>query len=77
LFDVVPMQWDWPVSVNFHESHAFANWRAHSTGRKVRVMSELEHNAIRDLTQRIGVGKEVVDPVMAYENDKCMADKVN
>ena len=73
LFDAVPMQWDWPVAANLHEGQAFATWKALKTGRKLRVLSELEHQAIRDQDQRTGR----VDPVMAYESTASMADKVS
>ena len=72
LFDAVPMQWDWPVAANLHEGQAFATWKALKTGRKLRVLSELEHQAIRDQDQRAGR----VDPVMAYDNTASMAEKV-
>jgi len=48
LFDTIPMQWDWPVVVNLHEAVAFTNWKSKTSGRAVRVMTELEHRAIRD-----------------------------
>lgn len=48
IFDVVPMAWDWPVAVNFHEAAAFAKWKSLKEGRPLRVMTELEHKAIRD-----------------------------
>lgn len=44
------MQWDWPVVVNFHEASAFAAWKAKETGKAIRVITELEHRAIRDET---------------------------
>jgi formylglycine-generating enzyme required for sulfatase activity len=50
IFDVAPMQWDWPVTVNFHEAKAFAGWKAQKSGKRMRVMTELEHRAIRDDT---------------------------
>lgn len=54
IFDVVPMPWDWPVAVNFHEAAAFAKWKALRTpGKVVRVMTELEHKAIRDHEMKI------------------------
>lgn len=64
------MQWDWPVVVNFHEADAFANWRANKTGKRVRVMSELEHNAIRDEETK-------VDVAQAYSKAHSMADAVS
>ena len=48
IFDVVPMPWNWPVAVNFHEAHAYSQWVAARTGKPVRVLTELEHKAIRD-----------------------------
>ena len=24
----IPMPWDWPVEVNYHEAKAFCNWKA-------------------------------------------------
>ncbi|CEG45691.1 Formylglycine-generating sulphatase enzyme domain [Plasmopara halstedii] len=27
MFDVVPMQWNWPVQVNCHEAQAFCKWK--------------------------------------------------
>ena len=27
LFDVIEMPWSWPVSVNYHEAHAYCVWR--------------------------------------------------
>jgi len=54
IFDVVPMPWDWPVAVNFHEAAAFAKWKALKTpGKVVRVMTELEHKAIRDHEMKV------------------------
>jgi len=47
LFDTVPMQWDWPVVVNLHEAVAFTNWKSKASGKTIRVMTELEHRAIR------------------------------
>lgn len=59
MFDIIPMQWSWPVVVNFHESEAFANWKTaneklctNNPSMKYRVMSELEHHAIRDEAQK-------------------------
>lgn len=38
MFDEVPLPWDWPVLVNYHESKAFATWKT-STEEQVRPTS--------------------------------------
>ena len=43
MFDVIPMPWDWPVVINFHEAKAFCAWK----GPDYRLPSEAEHNVIR------------------------------
>ena len=49
LFDTTQsVPWDWPVVVCLHEATAFANWKSAKTGKQVRVLTELEHRAIRD-----------------------------
>jgi hypothetical protein len=53
LFDVVPMAWDLPVCVNFHEASAFALWKTKKSNKNYRVSSELEHHAIRDSSQQL------------------------
>lgn len=47
-FDVVPMPWNWPATVNYHEAHAYATWYSRKHDKNVRILSELEHKAIRD-----------------------------
>ena len=53
LFDVIPMAWDLPVCVNMHEAAAFAIWKSNKQGKNYRVISELEHHAIRDASQQL------------------------
>eukprot|EP01038_Epipyxis_sp_PR26KG_P013613 gene13613-18268_t len=48
MFDVVPMPWDHPVIVNYHEAAAFAKWKSLQSNETFRIMTELEHRAIRD-----------------------------
>lgn len=38
----IPMPWDWPVEVNYHEAKAFCHWRSEQTGQTVRMPSEDE-----------------------------------
>lgn len=62
-FEVIPMQWDWPVCVNFHEAKAYCAWRTekdHSPA-PYRLLHEVEHQALRD-------ANVARDPVMT-END--------
>lgn len=51
IFDVIDMQPNWPVLVNIHEARAFCAWKSKvsNVGRvPYRLLSELEHNLIRD-----------------------------
>jgi 5-histidylcysteine sulfoxide synthase len=48
IFDESPMAWNWPVCVNFHEAVAFAQWKSAKTGKNYRILTEVEHRAIRD-----------------------------
>lgn len=65
LCDVVDMPWSWPVAVNYHEAKAFANWKTLKQGgdSKFRVMTELEHHAIRDHQQKSDA-QTGADPVL-------------
>ena len=42
MTEVVPMRWDWPVEVNYHEAKAFCAWKAETTGQTVRLPTEDE-----------------------------------
>ena len=64
LFDVVPMAWDLPVCVNMHEATAFAIWKSQKSGSTYRVISELEHHAIRDKSQQLSDMTQSVDMVV-------------
>lgn len=44
----VPMPWDWPVEVNFHEAKAFCNWKSEQTGQTVRLPTEDEWHRLAD-----------------------------
>lgn len=65
------MPWGCPVAVNFHEASAFAKWKSMKTGKTIRVMSELEHHAIRDPLESIKLdGKEFPkDPIVFKSTD--------
>ncbi len=42
MTEEVPMPWNWPVEVNFHEARAFCCWKAAQTGLPVRLPTEDE-----------------------------------
>jgi hypothetical protein len=44
MFDIVTMPMNWPVEVNYHEAKAYCKWK----GDDFRVITECEHQAIRD-----------------------------
>ena len=74
IFDMVPMPWNWPVVVNFHEAHAYSQWMAAKTGKTIRVMTELEHHAIR--TPVASIEGQPVDPIMVeLEDDAHLINK--
>jgi 5-histidylcysteine sulfoxide synthase/putative 4-mercaptohistidine N1-methyltranferase len=56
MTEEIPMPWDWPVEVNYHEAKAFCNWKKSETGLAVRLPTEDEwyllydHVGLSDLT---------------------------
>jgi len=50
IFNVEPMQWDWPAIVNYYEAKAYCAWRSERDGVKTpyRLASEKEHLALHD-----------------------------
>ena len=42
LAELIPMPWDWPAEVNYHEAKAWCNWRAATTGDPIRLPTEDE-----------------------------------
>lgn len=49
MTEEVPMPWDWPVEVNYHEAKAFCAWKTRQTGQNVRLPSEDEWVRLYDL----------------------------
>ncbi len=56
IFEIVPMRWDWPVEVNRHEAQAYCAWRGEQDGRRVRLLTEAEHHALRPAPERTASG---------------------
>lgn len=67
LFDVVTMPWDLPVVVNYHEAAAYAKWKSEQDGAAYRIMTELEHRAIRDERD---VSRKEHDPVARFAGNE-------
>ncbi len=50
MLEVVDMNWDWPVEVNFHEAQAFCAWKSAASGLKVRLPCEDEWQRLADFS---------------------------
>ena len=48
MTEEIPMPWDWPVEVNYHEAKAFCNWKAATTGQPFRLPTEDEWYRLYD-----------------------------
>lgn len=46
-FEIIPMQWNWPAVVNYHEAQAFCRWKSEKDGKPYNLPSEAEHQAMR------------------------------
>lgn len=75
MFDVVPMMWNLPVVINLHEAVAFSNWKSLMTGKKLRLMTELEHHAIRDPLIKENEKYYVNDPILSFTAAKNVNDR--
>lgn len=51
MTEEMPMPWDWPVEVNYHEAKAFCNWKAESSNQPVRLPTEDEWYRLYDVAQ--------------------------
>ena len=49
MTEEIPMPWDWPVEVNYHEAKAFCNWKKSETGMAVRLPTEDEWYRLYDV----------------------------
>ena len=68
LFEVIPMPWDWPAEVNYHEAKAYCAWRSERDSHPCRLPSEAEYHALRSPRQREAatIGPDA-DPVMRWD----------
>lgn len=63
MTEEIPMPWDWPVEVNYHEAKAFCRWKQQQTGRPIRLPTEDEWYRLHALS-----GQPVVDAAPAPAN---------
>lgn len=49
LTDEIPMPWNWPVDVNYHEAKAFCNWKTATTNQPFRLPTEDEWYRLYDI----------------------------
>jgi 5-histidylcysteine sulfoxide synthase/putative 4-mercaptohistidine N1-methyltranferase len=75
IFDIVPMQWDWPVDCTYYEAKAFCDWKTKKDGsprsNPYRVLTEAEHHVIRHKDNNLeSVRKDVsADKVMVTSGE--------
>jgi 5-histidylcysteine sulfoxide synthase/putative 4-mercaptohistidine N1-methyltranferase len=62
MTEEVPMPWNWPVEVNYHEAKAFCNWKKSRTGLPVRLPTEDEWYRLADY---VGIEETDGDPANA------------
>jgi len=67
IYDVIDMPLSWPVDVNVHEAKAYCAWKTlqDKPQHPYRLITEVEHNLLRDAATRdesLGMAR---DPVMA------------
>lgn len=55
MTEEIPMPWDWPVEVNYHEAKAFCNWKKSETGMPVRLPTEDEWYRLYDTAGLIDI----------------------
>jgi len=48
IFEIIEIQWNWPVCVNFYEAKAYCNWLGSRDGKNYSLPTEIEHHALRD-----------------------------
>jgi len=75
IFEVIPMQWDWPVDVNYYESKAYCRWKSQNDGsptsQPYRILTEAEHHVIRHKAHNLDSARNAVsaDKVMVTSGE--------
>lgn len=55
IFEYIPMPWDWPAEVNFHEAQAYCRWRNKKDQSKLhyRLLTEAEYRSVLSTADRL------------------------
>lgn len=61
MTEEVPMRWDWPVEVNYHEAKAFCQWKSQQLNQNIRLPTEDEWCRLYDVASLQEVGKQPAD----------------
>jgi len=71
-FEIIPMQWDWPAVVNFHEAQAYCNWKSTQDKLHYRLMTEAEHQALRNSNKFDNTNKkQLIATGNKFNNNLC------
>ncbi len=49
MLEEIDMPWDWPVDIAYLEAKAFCNWKSEQTGESIRLPTEAEWHALRQI----------------------------
>lgn len=76
MLEEVPMPWDWPVEVNYHEAKAFCQWKSQQLGKTIRLPTEDEWYrlyAVSDLDSDLP-SPEQANIELKYGTSSCPVD---
>ncbi|WP_180087225.1 5-histidylcysteine sulfoxide synthase [Acinetobacter sp. YH12226] len=76
MLEEVPMPWDWPVEVNYHEAKAFCQWKSQLLGKTIRLPTEDEWYrlyAVSDLDSDLP-SPEQANIELKYGTSSCPVD---
>lgn len=76
MLEEVPMSWDWPVEVNYHEAKAFCQWKSQQLEKTIRLQTEDEWYrlyAVSDLDSDLP-SPEQANIELKYGTSSCPVD---
>lgn len=77
MAEEIPMPWNWPVSVNYHEAKVFCDWKAIRENRSVRLPTEDEWYLLHGAASVKNPGEQKVAANLHLDNyaSACPIDK--